>query len=66
MVDRLKDVGYPLNDMYCAFQAFSTLSPEFQGIVQILYRWPDEDFKLDTVEIELIAEENWLKQLKTI
>ncbi|GFW23512.1 copia protein [Trichonephila clavipes] len=64
MVERLKDVGHSLNDMYCAFQAIRTLSPEFQGIAQILYRWPDEDFKLDKVEIELIAEENRLKQLK--
>ncbi|GFY03980.1 f-box only protein 38 [Trichonephila clavipes] len=64
MVERLKDVGHPLNNMYCAFQAIRTLSPEFQGIVQILYRWPDLDFKLDKIEIELIAEENRLKQLK--
>ncbi|GFX07195.1 ATP-dependent DNA helicase [Trichonephila clavipes] len=64
MVERLKDVGHPLNDMYCAFQAIRTLSPEFQGIVQILYHWPDEDFKLDKIEIESIAEENRLKQLK--
>ncbi|GFQ83371.1 f-box only protein 38 [Trichonephila clavata] len=64
LVERLKNVGHPLNDMYCAFQAIRTLSPEFQGIVQILYRWPDEDFKLDIIEIELIAEENRLKQLK--
>ncbi|GFX20324.1 f-box only protein 38 [Trichonephila clavipes] len=33
MVKRLKDVGHPLNGMYCAFQAIRTLSPEFQGIV---------------------------------
>ncbi|GFW69385.1 uncharacterized protein TNCV_487341 [Trichonephila clavipes] len=64
MVERLKDVGHPLNDMYCAFQAIRTLSPEFQGIVHILYRWPDEDFKLDKIEIELIVDKNWLKQLK--
>ncbi|GFX02152.1 retrovirus-related Pol polyprotein from transposon TNT 1-94 [Trichonephila clavipes] len=64
MVERLKDVGHPLNDPYCAFQAIRTLSLEFQGIVQILYRWPDEDFKLDKIEIELIPEENRLKQLK--
>ncbi|GFV82565.1 copia protein [Trichonephila clavipes] len=61
MVERLKNVRHPLNDMDCAFQAIRTLSPEFQGIVQILYRWPDEDFKLDKIEIELIAEENRLK-----
>ncbi|GFW89599.1 hypothetical protein TNCV_1024831 [Trichonephila clavipes] len=61
MVERLNDVEHPLNDMYCAFQAIRTLSPEFQGIVQILYCWPDEDFKLDKIEIELIAEENQLK-----
>ncbi|GFY29359.1 multidrug resistance protein 2 [Trichonephila clavipes] len=61
MVERLKNVRHPLNDTYCAFQAIGTLSPEFQGIVQILYRWPDKDFKLDRIEIELIAEENRLK-----
>ncbi|GFQ68441.1 f-box only protein 38 [Trichonephila clavata] len=38
MVERLKNVEHPLNDMYSAFQAIRTLSPEFQGIVQILYR----------------------------
>ncbi|GFX55763.1 copia protein [Trichonephila clavipes] len=64
MVKRLKDFEHPLNDMYCAFQAIRTLSLEFQSIVQILYRWPDEDFKLNKIEIELIAEENRLKQLK--
>ncbi|GFV75762.1 retrovirus-related Pol polyprotein from transposon TNT 1-94 [Trichonephila clavipes] len=60
----LSDVGHALNDMYCAFQAIRALSPEFQGIVQILYHWPNEDFKLDKIEIELCAEENQLKQLK--
>ncbi|GFS80929.1 SCAN domain-containing protein 3 [Trichonephila clavipes] len=44
IVERLKGVGHPFNDMYCAFQAIRTLSPEFQDIVQILYRWPDEEF----------------------
>ncbi|GFY21321.1 retrovirus-related Pol polyprotein from transposon TNT 1-94 [Trichonephila clavipes] len=67
LIERLKDVGQPLNDMYCAFQAIGTLSPEFQGVVQILYHWPDEDFKLDKIMIELIAEENRLKHdLKNI
>ncbi|GFQ78201.1 f-box only protein 38 [Trichonephila clavata] len=62
LFERLKNVGHPLNDMYCAFQAIGTLSQEFQGIVQILYRWPDEDFILDKIEIELISEEKLLKK----
>ncbi|GIY63677.1 retrovirus-related pol polyprotein from transposon tnt 1-94 [Caerostris extrusa] len=37
-VKRLMDAGHSLEDMYPAFQSIRTLPPDFQGIVQILYR----------------------------
>ncbi|GIY03005.1 hypothetical protein CDAR_407751 [Caerostris darwini] len=62
-VKRLMEAGHPLEDMYPAFQSIRTLRPDFQGTVHILYRWPDKDFKLDKIEMELIAEENRIRQL---
>ncbi|GIY66985.1 hypothetical protein CEXT_521761 [Caerostris extrusa] len=47
------------------FQSIRSLPPDFQSIVQILYRWPDKDFKLHKIEMELIAKENGIRQLKT-
>ncbi|GIY84479.1 copia protein [Caerostris extrusa] len=64
-VKRLMDAGHPFEDMYPTFQSIRTLPPDFQGIVQILYRWPDKNFKLDKIEMELIAEVNRIRQLKT-
>ncbi|GIX96862.1 hypothetical protein CEXT_571641 [Caerostris extrusa] len=57
------DAGHPLEDMYLASQ--SIIDCDFQGIVQILCSWSDKDFKLDKIEMELIAEENRIRQLKT-
>ncbi|GIY60127.1 hypothetical protein CDAR_38981 [Caerostris darwini] len=59
------DAGHPLEDMFPAFQSMRTLPPDFQGIVHILYRWPDNDFKLDKIEMVLIAEAIRIRQLKT-
>lgn len=60
---RLKDAGHSLNAMYVGFQAIRSLPHEFQGIVQIIYRWSDEDFVLAKIEKELVAEENRLVQM---
>ncbi|GIX95759.1 copia protein [Caerostris darwini] len=61
----LMDAAHPLEDMYPAFQSIRPLPPDFQDIVQILYKWSDKNFKLHKIEMELIAEENRIRQLKT-
>ncbi|GBN12499.1 hypothetical protein AVEN_17630-1 [Araneus ventricosus] len=60
----LKDTGKPIADWYQAFQLIRYLPADYQGIVQIIYRWSDEKFKFINVLNELIAEEARLKQSK--
>ncbi|GBN67244.1 hypothetical protein AVEN_84314-1, partial [Araneus ventricosus] len=62
IVDQLKDAGKPISEWYQAFQLILFLPPEFNGIVQYIYRWDDEEFKFDKILQELIAEESRLKQ----
>ncbi|GBM83656.1 Retrovirus-related Pol polyprotein from transposon TNT 1-94, partial [Araneus ventricosus] len=62
IVDQLKDAGKPINEWYQAFQLIRFLPPEFNGIVQYIYRWNDKEFKFDKILQELIAEESRLKQ----
>ncbi|GBN46253.1 hypothetical protein AVEN_241653-1 [Araneus ventricosus] len=62
IVDQLKDAGKPINEWYQAFQIICFLPPEFNGIVQYVYRWDDKEFKFDKILQELIAEESRLKQ----
>ncbi|GBO28009.1 hypothetical protein AVEN_147108-1 [Araneus ventricosus] len=62
IVDQLKDAGKPISEWYQAFQLIRFLPPEFNGIVQYIYRWDDNEFKFDKILQELIAEESRLKQ----
>ena len=59
---QLKDAGKPIDDWYQAFQLIRYLPQEFNGIVQAIYRWADDQFKSDKVLQELQAEEARLKQ----
>lgn len=63
IVKRLQEAGHPLEDLYQGFQLIRYLPPEFQGIVQLIYRWKDEDFNFAKIEAELILEESRLKQV---
>ncbi|GBM66911.1 hypothetical protein AVEN_1647-1 [Araneus ventricosus] len=56
------DCDEPIKDWYHAFQHIRYLPPDYAGIVQAIYRWKDEDFKVDKVLSELLAEEARLKQ----
>ncbi|GBN47355.1 hypothetical protein AVEN_45332-1, partial [Araneus ventricosus] len=58
IVDQLKDAGKPISEWYQAFQLIRFLPPEFNGIVQYIYRWDDNEFKFDKILQELIAEES--------
>ncbi|GBL59411.1 Copia protein [Araneus ventricosus] len=62
IVDQLKDAGKPISEWYQAFQLIRFLPAEFNGIVQYIYRWDDNEFKFDKILQELIAEESRLKQ----
>ncbi|GBN95072.1 hypothetical protein AVEN_77967-1 [Araneus ventricosus] len=62
IVHQLKDAGKLINELYQAFQLIRFLQPEFNGIVQYIYRWDDKEFKFDKILQELIAEESRLKQ----
>ncbi|GBN12901.1 Retrovirus-related Pol polyprotein from transposon TNT 1-94 [Araneus ventricosus] len=61
----LKDAGKPIADWYQAFQLIRYLPADYQGMIQIIYRWSDEKFKFINVLNELIAEEARLKQSKS-
>ncbi|GBM74707.1 hypothetical protein AVEN_274843-1 [Araneus ventricosus] len=62
IVDQLKDAGKPISECYQAFQLIRILPSGFNGIVQYIYRWDDNEFKFDKILQELIAEESRLKQ----
>ncbi|GBN75502.1 hypothetical protein AVEN_212913-1 [Araneus ventricosus] len=59
---QLADCYKPIQDWYHAFQLIQYLPPDYAGIVQVIYRWKNEDFKADKVLSELLAEEARLKQ----
>ncbi|GFT37069.1 retrovirus-related Pol polyprotein from transposon TNT 1-94 [Trichonephila clavipes] len=46
------------------FQLIRYLPESYQGIVQSIYRWDNNDFKFEHVLSELLAEESRLKQCK--
>ncbi|KAG8180552.1 hypothetical protein JTE90_018172 [Oedothorax gibbosus] len=58
----LNDAGKPIDDWYQAFQLIQYLPQEFNGILQAIYRWTDDQFKSDKVLRELQAEEARLKK----
>ncbi|GBN06467.1 hypothetical protein AVEN_177225-1 [Araneus ventricosus] len=62
IVDQLKDAGKPISEWYQAFQLICFLPAEFNGIVQYIRRWDDNEFKFDKILEELIAEKSRLKQ----
>ncbi|GBN24616.1 hypothetical protein AVEN_249587-1 [Araneus ventricosus] len=62
IVDQLNDASKPISEWYQAFQLIRFLPPEFNGIVQYIYRWDDNEFKFDKILQEHIAEESRLKQ----
>ena len=64
LVSKLKDSGHPLAEVLVAFQTIRNLPEQFRGIIQILYRLPDDQFTLKYIEGELIAEEDRLAQQK--
>ncbi|GFY03538.1 retrovirus-related Pol polyprotein from transposon TNT 1-94 [Trichonephila clavipes] len=64
IVFQLRDAGHQLEDLYQVFQLIRYLPESYQGIVQSIYRWDNNDFKFEHVLSELLAEESKLKQCK--
>ena len=62
IISQLKGVGHPVDDFNQSFQLLRYLPPQYEGIIQIIYRWSDTRFKFDKVLEELLAEESRLKQ----
>lgn len=62
IVSQLKGAGHPLEELYQSFQLIRHLPPAFEGIIQVIYRWKEENFTFDRVLEELLAEEARLKQ----
>ncbi|KAF8770380.1 hypothetical protein HNY73_017920 [Argiope bruennichi] len=62
IIDQLKDAGKPISDWYQAYQLIRFLPPEFNSIIQNIYRWDDMEFKFDKILQEHFAEESRLKQ----
>ncbi|GBM37733.1 hypothetical protein AVEN_179815-1 [Araneus ventricosus] len=63
IVLQLKDTGKEPDELYQSFQLIRHLPSEFNGIVQCIYRWDDDNFKFDKVLEELLLEESRLKHL---
>ncbi|GFU76798.1 retrovirus-related Pol polyprotein from transposon TNT 1-94 [Trichonephila clavipes] len=61
---RLQEAGHKLDDLYIGFQLIRWLPQEFQSIVQQIYRWKEEDFRVVKIEAELILEANRLQLMK--
>lgn len=59
---QLKDAGKPIPEWYQNFQLIRFLPHQYNGIVQIIYRWTEDEFKFDKILQELLAEESRLKQ----
>lgn len=64
IISQLQAAEHPIAEWYRSFQLIRYLPPEFQGIVQSIYRWKDKDFTFDKVLEELLEEESRLKQCR--
>lgn len=64
-VKKLNDAGHQLDPIFQGFQIIRHLPHEFNGIVQLIYRWEDSDFTIDKIAEELIHEESRLKQMRS-
>ncbi|KFM74814.1 Copia protein, partial [Stegodyphus mimosarum] len=60
---KLAEAGHNLADLFKGFQAIRRLPQEYSGIVQLIYRWKDEDFTLEKIAEELVREESRLRQV---
>lgn len=61
IISQLNDIGKPISIFHQSFQLIRSLPPQFAGIVQTIYRWPDDQFVFDKVRDELLAEESRIK-----
>ncbi|GFY20410.1 retrovirus-related Pol polyprotein from transposon RE1 [Trichonephila clavipes] len=61
---RLQEAGHKLDDLYIGVQLIRWLPQEFQSTVQQIYRWKEEDFRVVTIEAELILETSRLQLMK--
>lgn len=64
IIQQLDDAGRPISDWLKPFQLIRDLPEDYKGIVQIIYRFDDSNFKFDTVLNELLSEEARLKLFK--
>lgn len=62
LTTQLKEAEKTLEEWLKSFQKIRYLPPEYNSIVQTIYRWKDEEFTFDAVVKELLAEESRLKQ----
>ncbi|KMQ82822.1 hypothetical protein RF55_21751, partial [Lasius niger] len=60
----LDDIGHGVEDKYQGYQAIRCLPPEYKGIVQIIYRYEDKDFKFSQIKSDLIAEEHRIAHMQ--
>ncbi|GFU15718.1 CCHC-type domain-containing protein [Nephila pilipes] len=61
MVNMLKEAGHTVADEYQSYQLIRHLGVEFQLIVLAIFKWPNEHFKFDAVQAELLCEESLLQ-----
>ncbi|GBL96555.1 hypothetical protein AVEN_229983-1 [Araneus ventricosus] len=62
VIEQLREVGHPVEDLDQCFQLLSYLLTEYENIVESVYRWKDKDFKFPKVLEEILAEEARLRQ----
>lgn len=53
---QIKDAGFQMPSILACFQLIRYLPPEYENLVQILYRVKDEEFTIDSITKQLITE----------
>ena len=57
ILDKLKNFGKPIDDIYCCFQILRCLPEKFQSVIQFLLMDNSDKFTNSDIVLRLIAEE---------
>jgi hypothetical protein len=60
----IEEAGFKIPDILVCFQLIRKLPPEYDNIVQILYRLEDKNFTITNIETQLISESGRIHQKK--
>lgn len=60
LMNIIKEQDKSFNEIYLSFQLIRYLPRKFDGIVQSILRWSEDEFKFEKIVLELISEETRL------